>query len=165
MAITHQSSRTSIRPDWNEIKLVRESTADFLRGNGFEDDTVNAILMVSNELTENAVKYGCFRDLSPSILHCISVAGGRITVEVTHPLGQLESSQLKRLDQQVQWIRGFQNRFEAYLEKLKDISSRDLCEGESGLGLVRIAYEGQAVLDFYLSDEGNLCVSAVHTLA
>ena len=31
----------------------------------------------------------------------------------------------------------------------------------SGLGLVRIAYEGDAILDFFVSDEGILNVSAI----
>ena len=62
----------------------------------------------------------------------------------------------------VQWIRGFQDPFEAYLERLKEVSSQSLDHEESGLGLVRIAYEGQSVLDFFVTENHVLAVSAVH---
>jgi hypothetical protein len=35
---------------------------------------------------------------------------------------------------------------------------------ESGLGLVRIAYEGRSILDFYIDEENMLSVSAVYPL-
>ena len=49
-----------------------------------------------------------------------------------------------------------------YVEKLKEISNKTLAEGESGLGLVRIAYEGQSILDFYVNENNLLAVSAVY---
>jgi hypothetical protein len=74
----------------------------------------------------------------------------------------MDDEHLRRLDRAVQWIRGFQNPFEAYVEKLKEVSSQSLESNESGLGLVRIAYEGQSILDFFLLDRNVLSVSAVH---
>jgi hypothetical protein len=62
----------------------------------------------------------------------------------------------------IQWIRGFQDPFEAYVERMKIVSAQPYSNGESGLGLTRIAYEGRSVIDFYV-DEGNvLAVSAVY---
>ena len=42
------------------------------------------------------------------------------------------------------------------------MSSQSLESSESGLGLVRIAYEGQSILDFFLLETNVLSVSAVH---
>jgi hypothetical protein len=87
-----------------------------------------------------------------------------ITVEVINPIDPTDTgahNHLKRMDKTVQWIRGYQDPFEAYVEKLKEVSRRPLNDEESGLGLVRIAYEGKAILDFFVSEEGSLNVSAV----
>jgi hypothetical protein len=56
-----------------------------------------------------------------------------------------------KLDKTVQLVRVYQDPFEAYVEKLKEVSRRPLNDEESGLGLVRIAYEGKAILDFFVS--------------
>jgi hypothetical protein len=64
----------------------------------------------------------------------------------------------------VQWIRGHQNPFEAYMTRLQEVSGQALDHPESGLGLVRIAYEGQALRDFFVDDQNILAVSAVHPL-
>jgi len=76
----------------------------------------------------------------------------------------VDDEELKKLDENIQWIRGFQNQYEAYMEKLKHISGKNLSEGESGLGLVRIAYEGQCILDFYVNEDDILAMSAVYKL-
>ena len=86
----------------------------------------------------------------------------RILIEVKNQIKDSELEHLRRLDAKIQWIRGYQNPFEAYVEKLKEISNKTLAEGESGLGLVRIAYEGQSILDFYVNENNLLAVSAVY---
>ena len=86
-----------------------------------------------------------------------------ITVEVLHPVEKGDYRNLKKLDSSIQWIRGFQNPFEAYIEKLQMVSKKPLDDEESGLGLARIAYEGQSILDFFLNEDNQLSVSAVTT--
>ena len=71
---------------------------------------------------------------------------------------------LKRLDRTIQWIRGYQDPFLAYTERIRAVSKRPLRDKESGLGLVRIAYEGKSILDFFLDDDNILNVSAVSIL-
>jgi hypothetical protein len=70
-------------------------------------------------------------------------------------------SHLKKLDQTIQWIRGYQNPFQAYVERMKEVSVKALDDLESGLGLVRIAYEGKCILDFFVNEENMLAVSAL----
>jgi hypothetical protein len=71
---------------------------------------------------------------------------------------------MKRLDFIIQWIRSYQAPFQAYLERLKLVAARDLTDDESGLGLVRIAYEGEAVVDFYVDENEDLTISAVYAI-
>ena len=87
-----------------------------------------------------------------------------ITVEVMNPVDETAENHLKNLDRTIQWIRGYQDPFEAYVERVKDVSKKPLSNEESGLGLVRMAYEGKAILDFFVGEDNILNVSAVSDL-
>jgi hypothetical protein len=160
------SSNLSLRvpPRWAEFDSVREKSLDFLRRNEIGGDASIAVAMVVCELVENAAKYGTFRRDSDAIDVAVALSAAAITIEISNPLGPHQACHVARLDAMVQWIRGFQDPFEAYLERLKEVSSQTLDFNESGLGLVRIAYEGQAVLDFFVKEQNILAVSAVHRL-
>ena len=149
------------KPDWDEIDLVREQAESFLVAQGIDTDSQHAVTMIACELAENAVKYGHFTSDDARIDVTLSCDDQEITVEVRSPLKQGDEDHLDRLDEMIQWIRGYQDPFQAYLERLKEVSGQDLDHEESGLGLVRIAYEGQSTLDFYINDDMVVAVSAV----
>ncbi len=151
----------TVRPQWDELEVARAEAVNFLRGHAFGEATINATEMVVCELTENATKYGSFGQNAQPVAIAITVKGPTVTVEVRSPVSSHDDENLLKLDRAVQWIRGFQNPFEAYIERLKEVSAQSLETSESGLGLVRIAYEGQSILDFFLEDN-VLAVSAVH---
>ena len=153
----------TVRPQWDELDAARNQAVAFLRGHGFGEVTLQATEMVMCELTENATKYGAFKEkTAPPVTIAITVQGATVTVEVRSPVASPHDEHLRRLDRAVQWIRGFQNPFEAYVERLKEVSAQSLESSESGLGLVRIAYEGQSILDFFMPEQNVLSVSAVH---
>lgn len=151
-----------IQPVWDEIDGVREQTSAYLRKHGVAPPGVDAVAMVACELTENAVKYGHFKGDRDQIQIRVVHETAGVTVEVSSPVRAEDEEDLARLDRMVQWIRGYQDPFEAYLDRLKEVSTQRLDNEESGLGLVRIAYEGQSVLDFYVDDRNVLSVSAVY---
>lgn len=133
---------------------------DFLKGEGLDPDAQNALSMVACELAENATKYGHFREDKETVRVSLEILPSQVTVTVKNPVTQAEAEELAVLDETIQWIRGFQDPFQAYLERLRDVSSQSLSSTESRLGLVRIAYEGQSTLDFYVGADGILVVSA-----
>jgi hypothetical protein len=151
-----------VRPQWDELDVARQEAVSFLRQHQLGEATINATEMVVCELTENATKYGTFAGPPNEVRIAVTVQGATITVEVRSPVSSADDENLQKLDRAVQWIRGFQNPFEAYVERLKEVSAQSLESSESGLGLVRIAYEGQSILDFFLHDQNVLAVSAVH---
>jgi hypothetical protein len=153
-----------LKPEWDEIENVRNEANEFLSTFGCGDDAIHAVSMVSSELVENAVKYGHYDDRGIAIRYTLEIDGGAIIVEVRSPLGSTSEENLRRLDETIQWIRGYQSPFEAYVEKLKELSTGERKEGESGLGLVRIAYEGQSILDFYVDEHNMLAMSAVYRM-
>jgi len=154
------SLRFSIEPDWHEIDKSRNACMRFLETHGFSDDLVHSLTMILSELVENSIKYGTFKASNSEILIYLDIGRNLITIEVNNPVDARSTIHLKRLDKTIQWIRGFQDSFEAYIEKLKEIAKKPLEDEESGLGLARIAYEGKAILDFCVVDD-VLNVSAI----
>jgi hypothetical protein len=159
---TSQPVTLSLRivPEWDAIKAAWDPCRAMLARVGFDEDATYQLAMVAQELLENAVKYGAFR---PGERISLDVRAGPedVTLEVKSRAG-VNDANLRRFDQMVQWIRGFQDPFEAYVERMKIVSAQPYSNGESGLGLTRIAYEGRCVIDFYLDDETVLAVSAVY---
>jgi hypothetical protein len=154
----------TLRPVWEEIDALGGRCMDFLKAEGLDADAQNALAMVACELAENATKYGHFRGEKEAVKVALEVLPTHITVTASNPVTQAEAESLGVLDQTIQWIRGFQDPFQAYLERLRDVSSQALSSTESRLGLVRIAYEGQSTLDFYVGTDGILVVSATFAL-
>jgi len=158
------SLKFSVKPKWNEIEQIRQKASGFLKSLGLSTDAVLSHTMVISELIENGIKYGNFKLPKDKVEVEIHRNRNIITVEVINPVDQFNDAthdHLVKLDKTIQWIRGYQDPFEAYVEKLKEVSRRPLTDEESGLGLVRIAYEGQAILDFFVGEEGSINVSAV----
>jgi hypothetical protein len=156
----HASVTYELQPNWNELDKIEEVLESFFKANYIPESHYDPIYMVTTELVENSIKYGSFTSEKSKILLSIKYKKNRIIVEVKNPISEKSASHLHKLDSKIQWIRGFQNPFEAYVERLREVSSKTLEEGESGLGLVRIAYEGQSLLDFYLDEQNNLTVIA-----
>jgi hypothetical protein len=156
--------RYSIPPDWSKIEDASEAAIEFLEAYDLSTDAVATINMVFCELIENALKYGRFDTDSDKVSMSVDTGAKTVTVTVTNPVQEHSLKHLKRLDQTVQWIRGHHDPFEAYVERLREISKRPLTDEESGLGLARIAYEGQAIIDFIVDNDDVLTVSAVVAL-
>ena len=155
-----KSTRISLKPDWNKIEDVRNTGQKFLSVHGFGEDDKNAIIMILSELVENSIKYGIFKSSNSEITVNININQNMITIEVNNPIDKIIENHIKRLDKTIQWIRGYQDSFEAYVENLKIVSRKPLEDEESGIGLTRIAYEGGAILDFFV-DDNILNVSAI----
>ena len=158
------SMKLTVKPNWEEIEQVRNSSSEFLRSHGFSGDAVNALTMVISELIENGIKYGNFKAPENKVILTIHIGSRVVTVEVVNPVDETAHVHLKRLDRTIQWIRGYQDPFQAYTERIRAVSKRPLRDKESGLGLVRIAYEGKSILDFFVGDDNVLNVSAVSML-
>ena len=153
-----------VSSDWSEVARVNTEVARFLHASGLSAEDVDKYTMVVCELVENGIKYGHFREDLNTVQVRVGIANGAISVLVTNPVGGVTQTYLGELDRAIQWVRGFQAPFEAYIARMRAISREPLTADKSGLGLVRITYEGQAILDFYLEENQTLSVSAVSNL-
>jgi hypothetical protein len=156
-----KSMKLTVEAKWDEIETARNKSSRFLTSHGLPSDSVQAFTMVVSELIENSIKYGTFAPSRNKVVVDIRIDEGVVTAEVINPIDKSVYKHLKQLDRTIQWIRGHQDPFEAYVERLREVSKKPLNDEESGLGLTRIAYEGKAIVDFFLSDENFLNVSAV----
>src|SRR3989339_430301 len=124
-----QFLKLAVKPEWHEIEEARNKTTKFLKSLGLATDSVHALTMVMSELIENSVKYGNFPLPADNVEVDIHQDENIITVEVINPVNPVDESaynHLKKLDKTIQWIRGYQDPFEAYVEKLKEVSRRPL---------------------------------------
>jgi hypothetical protein len=149
-----------LAPEWEAIPSAWDPCDRHLQAHGLSRDEVYGLCMVLRELLENAVKYGRYAAGAPPIALTVDVGAREVIVEVKNPVG-VDSEHLRDFDRAIQWIRGFQDPFEAYVERLKLASAQTWGSGKSGLGLTRIAYEGRCALDFYVDATNTLAVSAV----
>jgi hypothetical protein len=159
-----KSIEFNIKPDWDEIEKIRNESADFLQSHKLSDDTVHSLSMIISELIENGIKYGNFKMLENKVVVMINIERNTVTIEVLNPVDESAFKHLSRLDKTIQWIRGYQDPFEAYIERIKEVSKKPLNDIESGIGLVRIAYEGKALLDFFVGENNMLNVSVVSNI-
>jgi len=155
----------SIKPDWDKIEEVRTKSRNFLKLQNMRDEVIDAVVMNLSELMENAIKYGNFDNNKEAVNASISVSDRDVIVEVKSPVKDGDDLSFRKLDRTVQWVRGYQNPFEAYIEKIKEIAHQPVNEKQSGLGIVRIAYEGQSIIDFFVDDKNIISVSAVYHLS
>ena len=153
--------KVTLSPNWNELEPVRQEAHDFLQDRDLHGDIVYSTVMVLSELLENSIKYGHFEDSDSTVQVSLDVNKHIITVAVTNPVNESCFKDLEKLDRMIQWVRGYQDPFEAYVERMKEISKKSLHNTESGLGIVRIDYEGSVTIDFFVSDEDLLTVSAI----
>jgi hypothetical protein len=159
-----RSIKLMIHANWEDIENIRTESSQFLASHSFSKEIVDAVTMIISELAENSIKYGSFADPEHKVEVSISLSSDKITVEVINPFDETAHRHLKRLDKTIQWIRGYQDPFEAYIERMKEVSRKPLTDEESGLGLVRIAYEGGAILDFFVNEDGRVNISTISML-
>ena len=154
----------SLRSNGGEIQKLEQKSSNFLKYHGYSDDTIQDQIMILRELIISGKK---FDDLGPSGFETsvqLHIEDDTITVEVKKLVCESAYGMLADLDKTIQWIRGYQDPLEQYMINLSESSGASHLAGTNGLGLARIAYEADAIIDFYVSEDNILNLSAVSNL-
>lgn len=159
--LLHRRLEKRFAPDWEIAKGQWAPLKAFFLESGLDHNESYAMAMTASELMENAIKYGTWTGPEEVLTLNVEISERAVVVEVENPAID-DPASVRRLDDRIQWMRGFQSPFQAYVERLKQVSSQSYQEGESGLGLCRIAYEARCLLDFYVTGSGRLAMSAVY---
>jgi hypothetical protein len=154
----------SLKSNGDEIKKLEQKSSYFLKYEGFSDDTIQTQIMILRELIISGKK---FDDLRPSEFEMsvqLHIEGNTITVEVKKSICESAYDKLEELDKTIQWIRGSQDPLERYMINFARASGASNIAGTNGLGLARITQEADAIIDFYVSEDNILNLSAVSDL-
>jgi hypothetical protein len=135
----------SIPAEWNRIEPVREAVARWVLATVGDEEITDALSMVCTELLGNAVKYGKPDGVQLSIVR----RNGEIEIAIVNEVS-VDSAHLTRLQQQLEWMKGFPDPTAAYLAAMAKVSEDDSADG--GLGLVRVEYEGGCKLSAHVRD-------------
>jgi hypothetical protein len=160
-----KSINFSLQPNSRGIEAAGNRSSSFFRLHGLPDETVQAQVMILRELIKNGAKYAKFTPSENEIRVGIHIDDHTVSIEVMNPVDESCRTRLEKLDRAIQFIRGYQDPFEAYMV-MKKMSPKQTPHGEAvGLSLAEIAYEGNATIDFFISEDNILNLTAVKRLA
>jgi anti-sigma regulatory factor (Ser/Thr protein kinase) len=148
----------SFPPEWDRIEPIRKAVA--LCVAAVFDDLVfrDALAMTCAELLENAVKYGAAN--GPTVRVAVREQPDAVILEVTNSADE-GSPHPAALAARIAWLRGFADPAEAYTAALGEIYDKvDATNADSGLGIVRVAYEGGCFVDCDVSNAQQITVVA-----
>lgn len=126
----------SITPSWQFIEEIRQKIRKNLVSKF--PDLVEAIIICSSELCENAIKYGVSVPKKEKINFNLMVKDDHILVEVSN--GVTNAEDVTNVTQTVDLINSGKNPEDLYLSRLHELMENPK-PGESKLGLYRIAFE------------------------
>ena len=161
-----KSIQFSLKRSDFEIETVREKGRKFLKSHGFSDNTVQTQMTILQQLINSGRKFDNLVASKDEMTVLLLIEENAIIVEVSKPINESSFSQLDALDKTIQSTRtwGYQEPFKpcAIDDRQPSRNSQDF-EAE-GFDLARIVYEEGAVLDFYVSEDKILNLSAVRNL-
>ena len=147
------------------LEKAGKKSSSFLKSHGFSNETVQAQIKILKELINNGKKFDPPSSAKESEISVfLLVEAEAITVEIRKAVEESSQRQLIELDKTIQWIRGYHDPYEPYMKKLREASGNLNSRKTNGIGLARIAYEAGAVLDFFVSEDNILNLSAVRNL-
>jgi hypothetical protein len=135
-----------VRSEWSNVDLLRTSVQNCFTAIFSDIEGCHSLAMVTGELIENAIKYGDWSGPDEQRFHLRVWGEGRSAhVSVENPVQQ-GGGNAAEVMKTLGWMRGFPSPCDAYRAKLLEIAAADRDPGDSKLGLVRIAYEGNCQL-------------------
>ncbi len=148
-------------PQWARIDRVSCAVGDCVAAVFAELDVREALRMTCSELLENAIKYG--RD-GASIRLSVFDGDDDIVIEVSNRVDGRAS--IDAVQGRIAWIDEHKSAEQAYAAALLEVAQRpDEEQGDGGLGLVRIAYEGGCRLTADSTEDDLLTIRASHPVS
>ena len=152
-----------VRSEWANVDLLRTSVQNCFTAVFSDIEGCRLLAMVTGELIENAIKYGDWSRSEDQRFHLRVWGEGRSAhVSVENPV-QHDDENAEQVLETPGWMRRFPSAIDAYRAKLLEVAAADRDLGNSKLGLVRIAYEGNCTLTAELA-RGVLRVQAELTV-
>lgn len=144
-------------PKWDYVSLTKAYIENFLLINLVDKAFISKIAMTASELLENSVKFSTRKGIRFKIKE--NKNDRTIEVIVYNYAEKEQAIELLKLLEEIEK----RDPLKFYIQKMKE--SVDLVEGESGLGLPRISYEGGAkIIGEYYEETGVMKLTAIFDL-
>jgi len=155
----------NLKPIGSEIAKVGEKGENFLKSHGLSDDRVQKQIMVIRELIKSGISFENGKLTGNDLSVHIFIEENTVITEIRKPVNEpTHNNQLQALDKTIQWIRGYQDPFTPFMMHARQTSKTSDCSDSNSFGLAKIAYEAGAIIDFYVSEDNILNLSAVSQL-
>jgi hypothetical protein len=117
--------------------------------------------MILREFIIICIKFNNAENFESEVLVNLHIENETITVEVKKPVCKSAYGMLENLDKTIQWIRGHQDSLEYYLKNFEE-SCFGPCHlaDTNALRLAILTHTSEAVVDFYVSEDNLLNLSA-----
>jgi hypothetical protein len=135
----------SITPTWSLINEIKDKTEKFLKEKNASRELIDATIMCSTELMENAIKYGSTNKKEVNINFDLSLFPGKLCVTVTNDVENDKDA--KNVRDHIDRLKKTKDAAKLYIDRLSQLMENPK-PGISQLGLYRIAYEGEFALDY-----------------
>lgn len=152
-------------PDLQDIEAAGDKGSKFLKSHGFSDKAAQIPLMILRGLIESSIRIGEPALANNQITVCIQVGEKEYVITVSNPVDETCDQQLMELDRSIQFIRGYQDPFVPYAIQRSKFGCSTLNGEIDCLDLAKIAYKGKALLDFCLTEEYILNLTAVGNMS
>lgn len=160
----------AVPPVWGRVRDVHEALLHTARAVGLTENCAEALGVAASELLENAIKYGIYASSEQTIALVVHMASEAARVVVTNPIDP-SSEHVQRLRSAVARLSESNSPLDAYLGRMKEILEEEPAASQvvprapslshrSGLGIFRVAHEGESVVSVRFLSERAVEVTA-----
>ena len=147
-----------------ETQKLEQALCRLLEHHGYKDYTIRTQLMILRELIISGETLdGRKRSESEMTVH-LHIENDSIIVEIKKPVDESVYDRLQELDKTIQWIRGCQDPLAPGMLRPAETADNSHIAGPNCFALARLAQKENAVIDFYVSEDNILKLSAVRKL-
>jgi hypothetical protein len=158
-----KSMQFNLKMGSNEMETAREKGSDFLKSHGFSDVTVQTQMTILDQLISSGRKFDNMMASETEMTVLLLIEKNSIVVEVSQPVNESSYDRLNELDKTIQLSRGwgYPDSFQAHTMTSREVIDSSQNVEAEGLELARMALEQGAVIDFFVSEDSILNLSAV----
>ncbi|MBU0994607.1 MAG: hypothetical protein KJ737_19095 [Proteobacteria bacterium] len=136
---------------WSIVKLIRDKVSSLVESQS--EELAYACKMTSSELVENAVKYGCSIDNKKGIEFFFSLGDNEAQIKVSN--GVINKTDFENVKAHINEINSSVNPQDLYIKRLNTLLEKPELS-QSQLGLYRIAFEGEFLLEYSYNENLNI---------
>lgn len=151
-----KSMEFTLTAEADSLEELKKKSNQALKTCDYPESTIQSQMKIIDALVASANQFDNLKPSDIGMAVRLLLDKDTITVEVKKTVCESANGKLNQLDKAIQWVRGNLDTLDAY--------GRPHAVEANGFGLTAIAHEAGAVIDFYVSEDNILNLSAVCNL-